>query len=191
MSATLLDDTDRQKQAGLGKAVGQCEHHQSTRCEISGRPGQMDTLLAILRHPAAAVVSDAEDFGRGAPHPAHAGAFARVLRMVREDGVLSLEEAIRRMTSRPASLVGIPDRGVIREDAWADLVVLDPERVADRATWEDPRRPAEPGRDGRLTEPSRRGTRDSRSLRASRDPRGLLPARVARDIRGSLPRPAA
>jgi N-acyl-D-aspartate/D-glutamate deacylase len=111
--------------------------------EISGRPGRMDALLSILRHPAAAVVSDAEDYGRGAPHPAHAGAFARVLRLAREEGVLSLEEAIRAMTSRPASLVGLPDRGVIRAGARADLVVFDPERVADRATWEDPRRAAD------------------------------------------------
>ena len=111
--------------------------------EISGGPGQMEALLSILRHPAAVVVSDAEDYGRGVPHPAHAGAFARALRLAREDRVLSIEEAVRRMTSRPASLVGVRDRGVIREGAWADLVVLDPDRVADRATWKDPRRPAE------------------------------------------------
>jgi N-acyl-D-aspartate/D-glutamate deacylase len=111
--------------------------------EISGRESETAGLMAILRHPAAAIVSDAEDYGRGAPHPAHAGAFARVLRLAREEGGLSLEEAIRRMTSRPASLVGIRDRGVLREGAWADLVVLDPERVTDRATWDDPRRPAE------------------------------------------------
>jgi N-acyl-D-aspartate/D-glutamate deacylase len=111
--------------------------------EISGAPGRTDALLSILRHPAAAIVSDAEDYGRGAPHPAHAGAFARVLRLTRDDGILPLEEAIHKMTSRPASIVGLPDRGVIREGAWADLVVFDPERVADRATWEEPRRPAE------------------------------------------------
>jgi N-acyl-D-aspartate/D-glutamate deacylase len=111
--------------------------------EISGAPGRIDSLLSILRHPAAAIVSDAEDYGRGVPHPAHAGAFAKVLRLARDEGVLTLEEAIRRMTYRPATLVGLRDRGVIREGAWADLVVLDPDRVADRATWEEPRRPAE------------------------------------------------
>jgi hypothetical protein len=52
--------------------------------EISGRDERIDALLAILAHPAAIVVSDAEDYGRGAPHPAHAGAFARALRLARE-----------------------------------------------------------------------------------------------------------
>jgi N-acyl-D-aspartate/D-glutamate deacylase len=111
--------------------------------EISGRGEEIEPLLAILAHPAAAVVSDAEDFGRGTPHPAHAGAFARALRLAREHSLMPLEEAVRRMTSYPASLLRVEDRGVIRPGAWADLVLLDPETVTDRATWEDPRRAAE------------------------------------------------
>jgi N-acyl-D-aspartate/D-glutamate deacylase len=111
--------------------------------EISGRDERIDTLLAVLRHPAAAVISDAEDYGRGAPHPAHAGAFARALRLAREHRLMSLEEMVHRMTGRAAALLGLDDRGVVRAGAAADLVVFDPETVGDRATWEEPRRRAE------------------------------------------------
>ncbi len=111
-------------------------------CEVSGRDEDTGTLLSILAHPAAAVVSDAEDYGRGLPHPAQAGAFARALRLCRERGLMPLEEAVRRMTSYPARLLGLGLRGEVREGSWADLLVLDPARVADRATWESPREPA-------------------------------------------------
>ena len=107
--------------------------------EISGRDEQIDVLLSILSHPAAAVISDAEDYGRGTPHPAHAGAFARALRLAREHDLLPLEELVRRMTSYPASLVGLRDRGVIEVGAAADLVLFDAEHIADRATWGEPR----------------------------------------------------
>lgn len=110
--------------------------------EVSGRGEAPDALLAILGHPAAAVVSDAEDFGRGSPHPAHAGAFARALRLVRDHDLMTLEEIVRRMTSFPAAVVGLPGMGAIREGAPADLVVFDPEATVDRATWESPRLPA-------------------------------------------------
>jgi N-acyl-D-aspartate/D-glutamate deacylase len=110
--------------------------------EISGEPERLDPLLAILVHPAAAIVSDAEDYGRGAPHPAHAGAFARALRLNRERGLLPLAEMIRRMTTYPASVIGLEERGAVEQGAAADLVVFDPATVADRATWTEPRLPA-------------------------------------------------
>ncbi len=111
--------------------------------QISGRGERVDALLSILVHPAAAVISDAEDYGRGVPHPAHAGAFVRALRLARERGLLPLPRIVERMTSRPAAIAGLAGRGVLREGAPADLVVLDPQRVADRATWDEPRRHAE------------------------------------------------
>jgi len=111
--------------------------------EISGREGEIETLLQILDHPAAAIISDAEDYGRGAPHPAHAGAFARALRLNRERSSMALQEIVRRMTGYPASLLGLEDRGVLREGAAADLVIFDPLRVTDRATWSAPRERAE------------------------------------------------
>jgi N-acyl-D-amino-acid deacylase len=76
---------------------------------------------------------------QGQPHPRAYGTFPRVLgKYVREEKVMSLEEAIRRMTSVAASQFGIERRGIIREGYFADLVVFDPATVADRATFERP-----------------------------------------------------
>jgi N-acyl-D-amino-acid deacylase len=80
----------------------------------------------------------------GKPHPRDYGAFARRLGVyVRERNVVSLEFAIRSMTSLPAAVFGIADRGIIREGAIADVVVFDPERVRDTATYADPHHLAE------------------------------------------------
>lgn len=76
---------------------------------------------------------------RGAPHPRAYGTFPRVLaKYVREDGVLTLPEAIRRMTSAPAAQFRVADRGAIRPGLFADIVVFDPATVADLATYEKP-----------------------------------------------------
>lgn len=80
-------------------------------------------------------------FGEGSPHPRGYGTYARVLgRYVRERGVLTLEEAVRRMTSAPAARLGFSDRGRVREGMVADLVAFDPDRIADLATFQDPHR---------------------------------------------------
>ncbi|HUV12198.1 MAG TPA: D-aminoacylase [Acidobacteriota bacterium] len=77
--------------------------------------------------------------GQGNPHPRWYGTFPRILgKYVREEGVISLEEAIRKMTSLNAEKLGITDRGLIAEEKKADLVIFDPEKVADRATFDDP-----------------------------------------------------
>ncbi len=77
--------------------------------------------------------------GSGQPHPRNYGAFARRLAVyVRERQVTSLEEAVRAMTSLPALVFGMKDRGLIREGAAADIAVFDPAAVRDRATYTDP-----------------------------------------------------
>jgi N-acyl-D-amino-acid deacylase len=82
--------------------------------------------------------------GEGKPHPRNNGAFARRLAVyVRERKVIDLEFAIRSMTSLPAAVFGISDRGVLRKDALADLVVFDPASIRDRATYTDPHALAE------------------------------------------------
>jgi dihydroorotase/N-acyl-D-amino-acid deacylase len=95
----------------------------------------------ILRAPFTMVASDGEipAFGRGAPHPRSYGTFARVLaRYVRERKLLGFEEAVRRMSSLPAARLGLWDRGLLRPGMKADLALLDPEAVADRATFQEP-----------------------------------------------------
>jgi N-acyl-D-amino-acid deacylase len=107
---------------------------------ISGDLEEEGPLISFIRDPAHAFISDAWDAGRGKPHPGVYGAFPRVLgRYVRETGCLSLEEAVRKMTSLPASIMGIRDRGLVRVGYRADLVVFDPARVEERATYDDPR----------------------------------------------------
>ncbi len=97
----------------------------------------------ILSHPFTAVASDGGTriFGKGKPHPRSYGTNARVLATyVREKKLLTLEDAIRRMTSLPASTMGFHDRGIIRPGFAADLALFDPERVRDNATFQDPHR---------------------------------------------------
>ncbi|MGH9331111.1 MAG: N-acyl-D-amino-acid deacylase family protein, partial [Vicinamibacterales bacterium] len=77
--------------------------------------------------------------GAGRPHPRNNGAFARKLaRYVRDRRTVPLEFAIRSMTTLPAEVFGMKDRGVLREGAWADVAVFDPAAVQDRATYADP-----------------------------------------------------
>jgi len=103
-------------------------------------------LERILKHPVTMVGSDGEVpiFGRAAPHPRSYGTFARVLASyVREKGLLTLEEAVRKMSSAPASRLRLPDRGVLRPGMKADLAVFDAARVRDKATFENPHQYAE------------------------------------------------
>jgi N-acyl-D-amino-acid deacylase len=104
--------------------------------DISGEAG----IRALAKRSDVAFITDANDYGKGRPHPAAYGSFPRVLgRFVREERLLTLPEAIRRMSGLPAEILGLRDRGVLREGAHADVVVLDPEAIEDRATLEEPR----------------------------------------------------
>ena len=99
-----------------------------------------DDVTYILKHPAVMVGSDAIP-SAGKAHPRYYGTFPRVLgKYVREDKALTLAEAVRKMTSLPAQKLGLQDRGMVKRGMWADLVVFDPETIADRATFSDPRR---------------------------------------------------
>jgi dihydroorotase/N-acyl-D-amino-acid deacylase len=105
-----------------------------------------DDVVRIMRHAATMIASDGEipRFGRGNPHPRSYGTFARVLGVyVREKRVLTLEDAVRKMTSLPAARVGLPDRGVLRPGMKADIAVFDPDRVRDLATFQAPHQYAE------------------------------------------------
>jgi N-acyl-D-aspartate/D-glutamate deacylase len=118
-------------------------------------------------------VSPTGPLGSFAVHPRYYGTFPRILaRYVREEGLLSIEAAVRKMTSLPADRFGLVGRGRIAEGAFADVVVFDPETVADRATYERPHAFAE-GIDlvvvnGRIAWDGEARERAGRSLRRGR-----------------------
>ncbi|MFP4056340.1 MAG: N-acyl-D-amino-acid deacylase family protein [Candidatus Brocadiia bacterium] len=104
-----------------------------------------ENLLKWLRLPFVAVGSDGATraidgpTAEGKPHPRSYGSFARFLgRYVRERGLVSLAEGVRRITSLPASWMGLRRRGVLRPGAFADVTVFDPAAIADRATYQHP-----------------------------------------------------
>lgn len=100
-----------------------------------------DDVRTVLRHPTTMVGSDGLPMLHGKPHPRLYGTFARVLgTYVREQHVLGLEAAVHRMTGMSARRFGLADRGVLRPGAFADVVVFDPARIADVATYAEPHR---------------------------------------------------
>ncbi|MCS7082198.1 MAG: D-aminoacylase [Bacteroidetes bacterium] len=102
-----------------------------------------ENLKLALGQPWIKIGTDAGGFdpatARGPVHPRAYGTYPRILgRYVRQEGLLSLEEAIRKMTSAVANRLQIRDRGLLREGLYADIVIFDPVRIRDRATFEDP-----------------------------------------------------
>ena len=106
-----------------------------------------EDVETVMRHPNVMVGSDGNALAptsRGKPHPRSYGTFARVLgRYVRQEGNLSLSDAVRKMTSLPAQRFGLWDRGLVRPGFAADLVLFDPSRIEDTATFSDPHQYAE------------------------------------------------
>jgi N-acyl-D-amino-acid deacylase len=103
-----------------------------------------DVLLA-LKQPWVSVCNDSQgtspegELGKEHPHPRAYGTFPRILRKyVREDGQLTLPDAIRKFTSLPAQRMRLTDRGVLKQGMWADVVVFDPATIQDLATFENP-----------------------------------------------------
>jgi len=115
------------------------------RGDMVGFAMSEEEISKILADPFCMVASDASakavdgPLREGNPHPRAFGSFPRTLgKYAREDHLFSLPEAIRKCTSLPASTLGLPDRGVLREGSWADVVVFDAGKVHDRATWQAP-----------------------------------------------------
>ncbi len=127
---TILDMMVEGGKAGNDQGASMIYHYMS-----------MADVDTIFRYPNAAVASDGTimSYGRGQPHPRSYGTNARVLAdFVRERKILTLEDAIRRMTSLPARTFSFLDRGIVRPGFVADLVVFDPATVKDNATFENP-----------------------------------------------------
>ena len=99
-------------------------------------------LVRILAFPGAMIGSDGLPHD-AFPHPRLWGTFPRVLgRYARDEGLIGIEDAVHRMSGKPAAVFGLAGRGEVREGAYADLVVFDPDAIIDTATFEDPMRPA-------------------------------------------------
>ncbi len=119
------------------------EDHAATEVAVFGM-SEPDVRLA-LQQPWVSVCNDSQGtatdglLGQEHPHPRAYGTFPRILRKyVREDGALSLPDAIRKFSALPASHLRLADRGVIKTGIWADIVVFDPDTITDVATFEKP-----------------------------------------------------
>jgi dihydroorotase/N-acyl-D-amino-acid deacylase len=128
--ATTADTADLVVQLNARGTIS-CVYHSMDEADVE----------RIMRHPACMIGSDGTvlEYGKGVPHPRSYGTFPRILGVyVREKKVLPLEEAIRKMTSLSAQRMNLHDRGLLRPGMSADLVIFDPERIIDRATFTDP-----------------------------------------------------
>ncbi|NDU72044.1 amidohydrolase family protein [Actinomadura sp. DSM 109109] len=119
--------------------------HGNTVQMVAGGRSERD-LADALAHPAGVVGSDGQALdpdgptGRGTPHPRSFGCYPRLFAEYVRPGRLGLAEAVRKCTSAPAGRAGLAGRGVLRAGADADIVVFDPARIADRATFAAPQR---------------------------------------------------
>ncbi len=101
-----------------------------------------EDMRFVLTHPLSAIATDSSGVDlspKGKPHPRAYGTFPRVLgRYVREKRIIRLEEAIRKMTYYPASIMRIRERGLLQQGYWADIVIFDPDKIIDCSTYQDP-----------------------------------------------------
>jgi N-acyl-D-amino-acid deacylase len=104
----------------------------------SGHEGREEALRRVLAHPLCTIETDTFLTDHGHQNPASFGTFPRVLSTYVDAGLFSLEEAVRKMTGAVAERLRLPDRGFVRRGHAADLVVLDPARLRDTATFEKP-----------------------------------------------------
>ncbi|MEU9869304.1 D-aminoacylase [Actinomadura sp. NPDC048021] len=120
------------------------EHGNAVQMVAGGRSER--DLADALTHPAGVIGSDGQALdpagptGRGTPHPRSYGCYPRLFAAYVRPGLLGLAEAVRRCTSAPAERAGLAGRGVLRPGAHGDIVVFDPARIADRATFAAPQR---------------------------------------------------
>jgi N-acyl-D-aspartate/D-glutamate deacylase len=137
----------------IGKAMGKDPRDAVMDLVIADR-GETDCIIAImdeqdvrtaLKDPLVSIDTDSGARAKDGPlaesksHPRGWGTFARILgHYVRDEKLLTLEDAVRKMTSQPAARVGLLDRGILRPGMAADVTVFDPATIRDLATFEDP-----------------------------------------------------
>ena len=130
-----LTDVMAQMQVGAGEAVIRLLEESSPGAII--RFGLEDDLRAILRFRETSIACDCGATTATATHPRNYGSYPRVLgKYVREDKVLTWQDAVRKMTALPAATIGMVDRGYVAPGMAADIAVFDPKTIIDRATYE-------------------------------------------------------
>src|SRR4029453_11231069 len=157
MVSSVLNDALRKGEGmtltAIGKAMGK-DPRDAVMDLVIADHGETDCIIAImdeqdvrtaLRDPLVSIGTDsgarAEDgpLAASKSHPRGWGSFARILgHYVRDEKLLTLEEAVRKMTSQPAGRVGLQDRGLLRPGMAADVTVFDPATIRDVATFADP-----------------------------------------------------
>ena len=144
-----LSEVLRQQEREVSKAVAAdllMELVEAGNCSAVFHAINEDDVVRIMQHPKTMPSSDGgvEGPSERVPHPRNYGTFARVLgRYVREQGVLPIHTAIYNITRLPAERIGLSDRGRIEEGSVADIAILDPNTIIDKATFENPHQYAE------------------------------------------------
>ena len=134
-----LTDLARFQGKGMVDAICDLLIEENLEVAFVARTGNPDNIRTIVRHPAQMVGSDGLLTGE-MPNPRSYGTYPYVLgQFVREEGLLRLEEAVRKMSAIPAQRLGLKDRGILRDGMKADIVVFDPDRVAAGATFDQPK----------------------------------------------------
>ena len=141
--ARLAEETGKDPfDVAAGLILSEQGHVTALYIGVSGDLDEEWALRQIIQHPNASIETDAFSLGRGKPHPGLYGSFPRVLgQYAREEQLLTLEEAVRKMTSLSAERFKLKDRGLVRKGYWADLTVFDPETISDNTTFLEPEQP--------------------------------------------------
>ena len=133
-----LEDLARAQDKSIVDTVCDLLIEENLDVAFVARTGNPDNIRTILQHPAQMVGSDGLLTGNK-PNPRTYGTFPYLLgQLARDEGVISLEEAIRKMTAIPAQKLGLPDRGILRNGMKADIVVFNPDTIQATATFEEP-----------------------------------------------------
>jgi N-acyl-D-amino-acid deacylase len=141
-----------QSLAQVAAATGRPAEEAAMELLLKGDAGLVSFNMAesdielIMRQPFTMTCTDGDlvPFGHGKPHPRGNGAFARKIhRYVNERATVDLPFAVRSMTSLPAGVFGLKDRGTLRPGAWADILIFDPAKVRDAATYLEPHQMSE------------------------------------------------
>lgn len=137
----MISDLARERSTSAFDVLAQLIEEEGNTVRLTLGSIREEEVRQLLKQPWVMISSDGREGGvaGGRGHPRYRGSFARVLAYyVREQRVLSLADAVHRMTGLPAGYLKLQDRGELREGAWADIAVFDPAKVQDHSTWDDP-----------------------------------------------------